>query len=255
MEDMMVTYKKVDGIALVTFNRPEALNALNTAVNRRLFEVLTEVENDEDIRVIVLTGAGEKAFVAGADIKEMSTLDPLGAKEFALVSKRALDKIWNMDLPVIAAINGFCLGGGLEYAMCCDIRIASDDAKFGLPEITLGILPGGGGTQRLPRLIGFGKAKELCLTGSVFGAAEALRLGLVNHVYPKERMLDETMNLAGRIARHSRASVSLIKSSMNKGFETDLDTASCFELNCFALCFSTAEQKERMKSFIEKKKG
>ncbi|HPR04599.1 MAG TPA: enoyl-CoA hydratase/isomerase family protein, partial [Deltaproteobacteria bacterium] len=195
----MVTYKKVDGIALVTFNRPEALNALNTAVNRRLFEVLTEVENDEDIRVIVLTGAGEKAFVAGADIKEMSTLDPLDAKEFALVSKRALDKIWNMDLPVIAAINGFCLGGGLEYAMCCDIRIASDDAKFGLPEITLGILPGGGGTQRLPRLIGFGKAKELCLTGSVFGAVEALRLGLVNHVYPKERMLDEAMNLAGRI--------------------------------------------------------
>ncbi|MEN6465301.1 MAG: enoyl-CoA hydratase-related protein [Syntrophaceae bacterium] len=249
----IILYEKRDGVALITFNRPQALNALNTEVNMKLVELFDAAEKDEEVKVVVLTGAGEKAFVAGADIKEMMNLDAIGARQFALNAKRAADKIYNLSKPVIAAINGFCLGGGLEYALACDFRVASENAKFALPEITLGIMPGSAGTQRLSRLIGTGKAKELIYTGTIISALEALSLGLVNYVYKKESLIDEAMSIAGKIASKSPVALSLIKSAINKGTETDLETASMFEIDCFALCFTTEEQKRLMTAFATKK--
>jgi len=250
----VVLYEKRENIALLTFNRPDALNALNTDVNLKLIELLDKADGDPDIRVIVLTGSGNKAFVAGADIKEMMNMGAMEAREHAIKAKRVTDKIWNLNKPVIAAINGFCLGGGLEYALACDLRIAAENAKVGLPEINLGILPGGGGTQRLPRLIGLTKAKELCFTGDIIDAGKALELGLFNAVYPKESLLEETMALAKKIASKSATSVALIKSAMNKGTEMDLESAALFEIDCFGLCFSTEEQKKGMAAFVSKKK-
>ena len=248
-----ILYEKTNSLAVLTFNRPASLNALNTEVNKSLVELLDEAEADSNVRVVILTGSGEKAFIAGADIKEMQTLDAIGAREFALNAKRAADKIYNLKKPVIAAINGFCLGGGLEYALACDIRVASENAKFALPEITLGIMPGSAGTQRLPRLIGAGKAKELIYTGAIISAQEALELGLINHVYKKEALMDEAKSIAGKIAGKSPVALSLIKSSINRGTETDLETASLFEIDCFALCFATEEQKILMTAFASKK--
>jgi len=249
----IILCEKQNGVALVTFNRPQALNALNTEVNLKIIELFDAVEKDDEVKVVVLTGAGEKAFVAGADIKEMMSLDAIGAREFALNAKRAADRIYNIKKPVIAAINGFCLGGGLEYALACDFRVASENAKFALPEITLGIMPGSAGTQRLPRLIGTGKAKEMIYTGAIIGAQEALDLGLVNHVFKKEALIAEALSIAGKIASKSPVALSLIKSSVNKGTETDLETASIFEIDCFALCFTTEEQKRLMTAFATKK--
>ena len=254
MEEQVVLYKKDENIALITFNRPQALNALNTEVNLKLIELLLQAENDEGIKVVVLTGSGNKAFVAGADIKEMMEMTSLTARAYALRAKRVTDTIWNLEKPVIAAINGFCLGGGMEYAMACDLRTASETAKFGLPEINLGIMPGSAGTQRLPRLIGLARAKEYCFTGGMFDAQRALEMGLVNHVYPAESLMNETMTLAQKIASKSPHSLKLIKAAMNRGTETDLETAALLEIDCFSLCFSTNEQKEGMKKFAEKNK-
>ena len=178
----VVLYEKSESIALLTVNRPEALNALNTAVNLKLLELLDRAEADPEVRVVVLKGSGEKAFIAGGDIKEMVDKDAMGAREYALAAKRVTDRIWNLRKPVIAAIQGLCLGGGLEYAMACDLRTASEKARFGQPEINIGIMPGSAGTQRLSRLIGITKAKQLCFTGDMIGADEALALGLINEV-------------------------------------------------------------------------
>jgi enoyl-CoA hydratase len=227
MEEHVVLYEKKENIALLTFNRPGALNALNTEVNRKLIDLLEKAEADPDVRVIILTGSGEKAFVAGADIKEMMNMDAIAAREHAIRAKRVTDIIWNLKKPVIAAVHGFCLGGGLEYALACDIRIASEKARFALPEINLGIMPGSCGTQRLPRLIGLTKAKEL---------------------------LEEAMALGKKIAAKSAAALMLIKSAMNKGIEIDLESAAMFEIDCFGLCFSTEEQKQGMLAFVNKKK-
>lgn len=254
MGDQVVLYEKKGNIALLTFNRPGALNALNTEVNVKLIELLLQADNDDEIKVVVLTGSGNKAFVAGADIKEMMTMDSLAARTHALRAKRVTDTIWNLGKPVIAAINGFCLGGGMEYAMACDLRTAADTAKFGLPEINLGIMPGSAGTQRLPRLIGLARAKEYCFTGGMFDAKYALEVGVVNHVYPAESLLAETMTLAQKIAAKSPHALKMIKSAMNRGTETDLETAALFEIDCFSLLFSTAEQKEGMRKFAEKSK-
>ncbi len=250
----IVLYEKRDNIALLTFNRPEALNALNTEVNFKLLELLDRAEADPEIRVIILTGSGSKAFVAGADIIEMLHMDAMQARQHAIRAKRVTDKIWGLGKPVIAAVNGFCLGGGLEYAMACDLRIAAETAKFGLPEINLGILPGGGGTQRLPRLIGLAKAKELCLTGGMIDAAQALELRLINRVVAPDALLEEVLALAKKIAAKSATAVALIKSAMNKGTETDLETALMYEIDCFGLCFTTEEQKKGMEAFATKKK-
>jgi enoyl-CoA hydratase len=251
----VVLYEKKDNIAILTFNRPEALNALNTEVNIQLIDMLDTAEKDTEVRVIVLTGSGEKAFVAGADIKEMTDMDAIGAREHALKAKRAVDKIYHLAKPVIAAVNGFCLGGGMEYALACDFRVASENAQFGLPEINLGIMPGSAGTQRLPRLVGMGKAKELIYAGSMIDANQALNHGLINYIFTGASLLDETLKLAKRIASKSPVALSLIKSAMNKGTEIDLESASMFEIDCFALCFTTKEQKEGMAAFVKKTKG
>jgi enoyl-CoA hydratase len=253
-ESDLIIYEKKEKIAVVTFNRPAALNALNTQVNLKLIELLDRAEADPDIRVIILTGSGDKAFVAGADIIEMMNMDAMQARLHAIRAKRVTDKIWNLSMPVIAAINGFCLGGGLEYALACDLRIASEKARFGLPEINLGILPGGGGTQRLARIIGMTKAKELCLTGDMINAAQALELGLVNSVVPVESLMEKAMELAAKIAGKSPTSANLIKTAMNKGIETDLETALMYEIDSFGLCFTTEEQKNGMAAFAAKSK-
>jgi enoyl-CoA hydratase len=250
----VVLYEKQGHLSILTFNRPEALNALNTEVNLKLIELLDRAEADIEVRVIILKGSGEKAFVAGADIKEMMKMTAMQAREHALRAKRVTDRIWNLQKPVIAAIHGFCLGGGLEYALACDLRIAADNARFGLPEINLGILPGGAGTQRLPRLIGLTKAKELCLTGAIIDARQALDMGLVNSVYTVPTLMEEVLSLAGKIASKSPYAVSLIKSAMNKGTEMDLESAALFEIDSFGLCFSTDEQKQGMHAFVNKKK-
>ncbi|MBP7340879.1 MAG: enoyl-CoA hydratase/isomerase family protein [Syntrophaceae bacterium] len=253
MEEI-VLYEKKDKIAVLTVNRADALNALNKDVNLALLDCLDKADADDDVRVVILTGSGNRAFIAGADIKEMLPLSSPEARDHGLRSKRVADKLWNLGKPVIAMIDGFCLGGGLEYAMACDIRIASEKSKFGLPEITLGIIPGSAGTQRLPRLIGLTKAKELALTGEIFDAKLALDYGLVNHVVPSEALVEKTYALADRIAKNSAFSAKMVKTAMNKGTETDMETASLFEINCFALCFSTREQKDGMRAFVDKKK-
>ena len=248
----IVLFEKKEDIAFVTFNRPEAMNALSTKVNIRLGEILDMAEMDETVKVVILTGAGEKAFVAGGDIMEMMDLDALGARGYAIQAKRAVDKIYGLHKPVIAAINGFCLGGGLEYAMACDFRVASETAKFGLPEINIGIMPGSSGTQRLPRLIGMGRAKELIMTGTLFDAKEALAMGIVNHLFAPAALLDETAAIAKKIASKSPVALSLIKSAMDKGAGVDLETGFQFEMDCFGLCFTTEEQKLAMAAFTKK---
>lgn len=250
----VVLYEKQGQLALLTFNRPEALNALNTEVNLKLLELLDRAEADSEVRVIILKGAGDKAFVAGADIKEMMNKNAMEARDYALAAKRVTDKIWNLKKPVIAAIQGFCLGGGLEYALACDLRTATEKSRFALPEITLGIMPGSAGTQRISRLIGMTKAKELCFTGDLISAKEALELGVLNHIYPAESFLDDTISLAKKIASKSPHAVTLIKSAINKGSEMDLESAALFEIDCFGLCFSTDEQKQGMQAFVSKKK-
>ncbi len=250
----VVLYEKSESIALLTVNRPEALNALNTAVNLKLIELLDRAEADPEVRVVVLKGSGEKAFIAGGDIKEMVDKDAMGAREYALAAKRVIDRIWNLKKPVIAAIQGLCLGGGLEYAMACDLRTASEKARFGQPEINIGIMPGSAGTQRLSRLIGITKAKQLCFTGDMIGADEALALGLINEVYPADSLMEKTIELAKKIASKSSPALTLIKSAINKGTGMDLESASLFEIDCFGLCFATEEQKEKMLAFVGKKK-
>jgi len=249
-----VLYEQEENIAWITFNRPEALNALNTEVNISLIDCLSRAEVDPEVRVVILKGAGNRAFVAGADIKEMMSMRAMEAREFALRAKRVTDAIWNLKKPVIAAIQGFCLGGGLEYALACDLRIASEGAKLGLPEINLGIMPGSAGTQRLARLVGLTKAKELCLTGGMIDAGQALTLGILNAVCPQEALLAEAAALAKKIASKSPHSVTLIKSAINKGSEMDLESAALFEIDCFGLCFSTEEQKKGMDAFVNKMK-
>lgn len=254
MENNFVVYDKKGKIAIITINRPDDLNALNKEVNLGLVDCLEKAENDDDVLVVILTGSGDKAFVAGADIKEMVDLTPVGARDHALRSKKVVDKLWYMSKPVIAMIDGYCLGGGFEYAMACDLRIVSEKSKFGLPEITLGIMPGSAGTQRLPRLIGLAKAKELCLTGKIFSSEKALKYGLVNHVYPSEILEEKTIMLAKEISERSAFSVKMIKTAMNRGTEMELDMAALFEIDCFALCFSVPDQKQKMQAFIDKKR-
>jgi len=253
-EESVVLYEKQEGLAWITFNRPEALNALNTSVNLALIDCLNRADADPDVRIVILKGAGNKAFVAGADIKEMMSMTAMEAREHALRAKRVTDTMWNLQKPIIAAIQGFCLGGGLEYALACDLRIAAENAKLGLPEINLGIMPGGAGTQRLARIVGLTKAKELCLTGGMVDAPEALQLGILNKVCAPEALLSEAAALAKKIASKSPHAVALIKSSINKGTEMDLESAALFEIDCFGLCFSTAEQKAGMQAFVNKKR-
>ena len=248
-----VTLEQKGAVGLITMNRPEALNALNDQVIRELDAVLDQVEEREDILVAVLTGAG-RAFVAGADIGQMSQLTAAQAKEFGVLGNRVFLKLEQLTKPTIAAVNGFALGGGCELAMACDIRLASARAKFGQPETGLGITPGFGGTQRLPRIVGTARAMELIFTAKNISAAEALEIGLVTHVYPPEELLDKAMELAEAIAANAQVAVRQSKSAIRRGLQTDMATGAAYESEAFALCFATEDQKDAMRAFLNKEK-
>ena len=254
MDYKNILLDREERVAALTINRPDKLNALNDDVIAEMRTALDELENDPDVRVIIVTGAGEKAFVAGADIKELSTLNALQGVAKSERGQVLMFNIANMSKPVIMAINGFALGGGCELAMAGDIRIASEKAKFGQPEITLGIIPGYGGTQRLPRLVGKGRALELLLTGKMIKAEEALEIGLVDKVVPHESLMDETKNMAKAIANMAPIALGLIKKCVYYGLETDLKSGCTFESLQFGAVCTTDDMAEGMKAFLEKRK-
>jgi len=247
-------YEKDNGIGIVTINRPQVLNALNSEAYEDLYRVFQEIENDPEIRVVIITGSGDKAFIAGTDVTAMANLNAAEAREFASHARKTFDLIYGLSKPVIAAVNGYALGGGCEVALAADLRIASENASFGQPEITLGIIPGSGGTQRLTRLIGMARAKELVFTGNRIDAATALSYGLVNKVVPQAKLMEEAKELAKRIMRNPGVALTLAKIAINSGANVDLNTGLDIELQCFAQCFATVDQKEGMKAFIEKRK-
>ena len=243
-----------NGIALLTINRPKALNALNSETLAELNTCLAELENNDDVKVVILTGSGEKSFVAGADISEMVNATPAEGRKMGLLAREAFGRLENMPQVTIAAVNGFALGGGCEISMACDIRVASENAKFAQPECGLGILPGFGGTQRLPRLVGKGRAKELIFTCDMISADEAFRMGLANHVVPQAELIDYCKAMAGRIMKNGPLAVALAKQAINTGSDTDLDSGLKLEANLFGLSFSTADKMEGMTAFLEKRK-
>ena len=241
-------------IAVVTINRPKSLNALNSETLAELKACFTEIENRKDIRVVILTGSGEKAFVAGADISEMVDASPKEGRAMSQLAIDAFGKLENMPQVTIAAVNGFALGGGCEISMACDMRIASENAKFGQPETGLGILPGFGGTQRLPRLVGKGRAKELIFTNDMIDAQEAYRIGLANKVVPLAELMAYCKEVATKIMIQGTYATSLAKSAINLGLDTDLQSGLRYEAELFGLSFSTADKKEGMTAFLEKRK-
>ena len=250
-----IVYEVKEGIATITFNRPKALNALNGALLAELSRALDEIAADEDIRVLILTGAGDKAFVAGADISELATFDSLKAKAFGRRGHDIINKLQQLPIAVIAAVNGFALGGGTEISIACDFIYASENAKFGQPEINLGVIPGFGGTQRLPRLIGTNMAKELIYTGKMISAAEALQLGLVNKVVPHDSLMAEVLKTAGAIASKGKVSLREAKQAVNKGMDVDLASGCGIEIDAFALSFASPDAKEGTSAFLEKRQA
>jgi len=252
--DGTVKLELIDAVAIITINRPEALNALNSQVLAELSQTLDTIDI-EQIRCVVLTGAGEKAFIAGADVAEMAGMDPAQAAKFGQNGKTIFSKIENFPVPVIAAINGYCLGGGNELALSCDIRICSENAIFGQPEVGLGIMPGFGGTQRLGRVIGSSsKARELLFTAKTIKSDEALQIGLVSAVYPRESLMETALNLAGQIANNAPIAVRNLKKAFNEGIDKSLTEAMEVENTRFAACFATEDQKEGMQAFLERRK-
>ncbi len=247
-------YEESDGIATVTINRPKSLNALNTELIGELGGLLDSIAGNEGIRVLIFTGAGEKAFVAGADISELSQFNTLQGKYFAHRGHQCLSKIQNLTIPVIAAVNGFALGGGLELALACDFIYASENAKFGLPEITLGLIPGFGGTQRLARIIGKNMAKEMIFTGKTVSAEEAREIGFVNKVLEADKLLEETQKTAESIAAKGKVSLNAAKEAINRGMDVDLATACSIEIDAFSICLASDDAREGTSAFLEKRK-
>lgn len=243
-----------DGVATLTVNRPDKLNALNAEVIRALGEAAARIESDPSIRGVILTGAGTKAFVAGADIGEIAEQDPIEGKRRALEGQRVFRRLERCGKPVIAAVNGFALGGGCELAMACHLRIASDQARFGQPEVKLGIGPGYGGTVRLPRLVGTGRALELLLTGEMIDAQEALRIGLVNRVVPADRLMAETERLLRAILANGPMAVRACLEAVERGQDLSLDDALLLEANLFGLLSGTPEMREGTSAFLAKRK-
>ena len=243
------------GVAVVTINRPKVLNALNGATLDELRRMLLAVKRDAAVRCLIITGAGEKSFIAGADINELAVQTPVSGRDHARSGQHVLDLIENLGKPVIAAINGFALGGGCELAMACTIRIASDTARLGQPEINLGIIPGYAGTQRLARLIGRGRALEMLLTGDHVTAAEAFRLGLVNRVVPAAQLMDEAGKLAATLASKAPVAMRFIIDAVNKGLDMPLAEAQNYEATLFGLVASTDDMREGTKAFLEKRKA
>ena len=253
-ETNYIKYEEEDTTSIITINRPKALNALNSQVLEELDKVLDNI-NFSKTKVLIVTGEGEKSFVAGADISEMSTLTKKQAEDFSKKGNDLFRKIENLPIPVIAAVNGFALGGGCEISMSCDIRICSDNAIFGQPEVSLGITPGFGGTQRLARLIGASMAKQIIFTGQNIKAEEALRIGLVNAIYPQNELLNEAKKLAKEIAKNSVHAVKNSKKAINEGLQVDIDEGIKIEEKYFGDCFETSEQKTRMENFLNKGKA
>ena len=248
-----VELQQQGNVAVVTINRPEVLNALNSQVIHELDDVLTQIKANPDMHVVVITGAG-RSFVAGADIAEMSEYSAADAKAFSVSGNNVFMRLTRFSRPVIAAVNGFALGGGCELAMACDYRIASDKAKFGMPEVGLGIMPGFGGTQRLARLVSPGMAKQLIYTARNIKADEALRIGLVNAVYPAAELLPAAEKMAATIAANAPIAVRACKKAINEGLDVDMDAALVIEEKLFGSCFKTADQIEGMSAFLEKRK-
>jgi len=254
MELKSISLNAENEIGILTINRPKALNALNTETLREIQAGVEEVKNHPEWRVLIVTGAGEKAFVAGADIAEMRGMNSIEALNFSKMGHLTLKMIQDLDRPVIAAVNGYALGGGTEIALACDFIYASENAKFGLPEVSLGVFPGFGGTQRLPRLIGKGKAKELIFTGKMISAEEAYEMGIVNRVFPLASLMEETKKVAAQIAANGPVGVRLAKVVVDAGFNMDLTEACSLESYAFSISFATEDQKEGMAAFIEKRK-
>ena len=248
-----IIFQIEEQIATITFNRPEVLNALNEESLNEVSDAIDKVSEDEDIRVLILTGAGEKSFVAGADITEFLKFNALKAKLFSEMGHGIIDKLQELPIPVIAVVNGFALGGGCEVVLGCDLIYASENAMFGLPEINLGIIPGFGGTQRLPRLIGKNRAKEMIFTGKMIPAAEAQSMGLVNKVCAQDQLMDEVLNVARTIVSKGKVSVRAAKQAINNGMDVDLKTGCRIETDAFAICLASPDSKEGTRAFLEKR--
>ena len=250
----MITTSKDEDVCIVKINRPTKLNAMNIDVARELISTFQQLDKDDSVKVIVLTGEGDKAFSAGADIEYMSKISADESEIYAKLGQEVTAIIENVSKPTIAAVNGFALGGGCEVAMSCDIRIASDNARMGQPEVTIGIPPGWGGTQRLMRIVGIAKAKELVYTGKMIKADEAKEIGLVNTVVPLESLMDEVMSMAKTIASNATLAVRMSKTAINKGRNADLDTGLGVELLAWRNCFSDPDREKRMTDFVNKSK-
>jgi enoyl-CoA hydratase len=248
-------YEKKDGIAYITFNRPKVLNALNRKTVEELQHVLLDGRDDAAVRVLILTGSGEKAFVAGADINELAQQTPVHGKEFSLFGQGVFHLLETLGKPSICAINGFALGGGCELALCCSIRLASKTAKLGQPEVKLGILPGYGGSQRMARLCGKGAAHELCLTGEIITAEEAQRIGLVNHVYEPAELLPAAEAMARKIIEKAPLAVKYCMEAIERGVEMPLEEGLFLEATLFGLCCATEDMREGTKAFLEKREA
>jgi enoyl-CoA hydratase/carnithine racemase len=248
-----VLYEKKNAIAYVTVNRPKLLNALNTPTWEDLRTAFEDARNDPTVRGVILTGAGNKAFIAGADIGELARATAIDAERSSRFGQAVLDLIENLGKPVVAAVNGFALGGGCETAMACTIRIAVDSAKFGQPEVTLGLLPGGGGTQRLPRLVGKGRALQLILSGEMISAQEAHRIGLVNEIVPAADLITRAEAILNKIASNAPVAVKFSLEAVNKGLETSQDEGILLEASYFGLCAGTEDKKEGTSAFLEKR--
>lgn len=253
-----MTYKYLlveveNNIATITINRPP-VNPLNTQVFNELSDVFHNLDETDDVRAIVLTGSGEKAFVAGADISEMAGLDLVGINKMNKVSRAVFTQIENSTKPVIAALNGMALGGGLELALVCDLRISSEKAKFAFPEVGLGIIPGGGGTQRLPKIVGQGIAKELLYFGEMFDSARAMELGIVNKVVPAEEVVSVAKEWANKLAQKPPVALQMLKQAVNAGSNTDIESGLIIEAACFGNAFATEDRKEGLNAFVEKRK-
>lgn len=251
-KDILLTVE--EGIAIITFNRPKVLNAMNFEILTEILDAVMVCEKDEKIKALIFTGAGDKAFVAGADISQMQNSTTIESQKMMELGHRTLRLIETMPKPSIAAVNGFALGGGTEICLACDIRFASEKAVFGQPEILIGIIPGWGGTQRLPRLVGMGIAKELILGGGQISAQRAYEIGLVNKVLAPENLMEETRKFALKLTQLPPFALKMAKNAMNYGFDMSLDNANKLEISCIAQCFSTGDQKEGMKAFLEKRK-
>ncbi len=249
-----ILFEVTDGVGILTFNRPKALNALNPKTLEEVNDVVERVRFDPAVRVLVLTGAGEKAFVAGADISEFPKMNSLQARAFAEKGQEVFFKLESLPKPVIACVNGFALGGGCEIAMSCDFIYAGDKARFGQPEVNLGLIPGFGGTQRLARLIGRARAKELCMTGEMLDAEQARAVGLVAKVFPADQLMEETLKVARLLASKAPNVLRSVKQVVDRGMDVDLKTGCALESESFAVCFASRDAREGVSAFLEKRK-